>query len=302
MPTKKIVNDEKKEKVASAIKKGPTLSPKKENEFQEDKIPNEIIEDPNISPIFDVVFYRELFMSLRQKLDDLYDKREKSEKSSNDYDDAVYNITTKATTDAGAQDFLSYCYKKGKYDFCLTNYEKYMKWSFLAAAQGNAFTLSKLQIFLTNSIDDVLSMDNHDVMIDFLELTSENYYVFLSKLVCEENVKNLGISAESLIKMPEVYQEQTDDMLRLFDNAKMDAAKSVKEILKKAIDQLVQVMEQQEQKEKDKNAQLKTKFEEQDKEEKIQEELKQNAKVVPEEKGERSQAFKKSPGIKKFRY
>lgn len=299
MPTKKIVNV-KKEKELKVPMENLSQNEEKISRVEEDKkISNEIIKDPNVSPIFDVAFYRELFMSLRQSLDNLYDKREKSEKDSTAYDDAVYNITTNALDDMGAQDFLSYCYKKGKYDFCLMNYEKYMKWSILAASRGNAFTLSKLQIYLTNAIEEVLDMENHDVMLDFLELTPENYYIFISKLICEEIVNKLQISAESLIKMPEVYQEQNEESLRLFDNAKIDASKAVKDTLKKAIDQLKQLVEQQDQQEKEEANQLKIKSEEQDNERNKEEAEPENKADTTET---RSQAFKKAPTIKKFRY
>ena len=44
-------------------------------------------------------------MSVKQKIDTLFDKREKSDKDSDAYDDAVYNITTNAINECGAQDF-----------------------------------------------------------------------------------------------------------------------------------------------------------------------------------------------------
>lgn len=276
-------------------KKIPDISLQK-NENIQDEISREIIEDPNSSPIFDVFLYRELFMSVKQKIDTLFDKREKSDKDSDAYDDAVYNITTNAINECGAQDFLSYCYKRGKYDFCLMNYEKYMKWSLLAAANGNAFTLSKLQIFLANAVDNVLNLENHSYMLDFLELTPEHYYTFLTKLVCEEMVKILNISAEALIKMPEVYQEENEELLRLFDNAKLDAAEIVKTTLKNAIDQLVEFVKRAA--EEEKALKEKSKIENKIEEETIEQEIAVQNQGIKEEK---SQVFKK-PKIKKFRW
>ncbi|MDD4110395.1 MAG: hypothetical protein PHS54_02450 [Clostridia bacterium] len=299
MPIKKI--DSKKTKTKSKKDTTKTVEKKvpsavfqqKIEKEQENRIPNELIEDPNISPIFDVFLYRELFMSLKQKLDALFDKREKSDKDSNAYDEAVYNITTSAINECGPQDFLSYCYKRGKYDFCLMNYEKFMKWSLLAAANGNAFTLSKLQVFLASSVDNVLNLENHSYMIDFLDLTPENYYTFLIKLLSEEIVKNLNISAESLIKMPEVYQEETDELLRVFDNAKITAVESVKETLKNAIDQLVLLVKKSSDEEKtlkEKNRLEAQSFEE--------------AKQEPDEMEIKEEVKEpvKRPKIKKFRW
>ena len=300
MPVKKVEKNEKispkkapsKKFTAEPVNKAEKKKVAKTSEIEKNEIPKEILENPNISPIFDVFLYREIFMALREKLDDLYEKREKSEKAYADYDDAVYHITTNALNEAGAQDFLSYCYKKGKYDFCLMNYEKYMKWSLLAAANGNAFSLSKLQIFLTNAIEEVLNLENHSYMLDFLDLEPENYYIFLSKLICEEMVNILEITPEKLIKMPEVYQEQNEDLLRLFDNTKIEAAQSVKQTLKNAIDQLVEYVKMENQK---------NKKEVEPKETAVVEEVKEVVKVEKEEE-KPAQSTVKKPKIKKFRY
>lgn len=294
----KKINSKTKSKKEKEIekKKIPNISMQKNENKQKEEIPREIIEDPNISPIFDVFLYRELFMALKQKLDVLFDKREKSEKDSNAYDDAVYNITTSAINESGPQDFLSYCYKRGKYDFCLMNYEKYMKWSLLAAANGNAFTLSKLQVFFAHAIENVLDLENHNYMINFLELTSEHYYTFITKLLCEEIVKILNISAESLIKMPEVYQEENEELLRLFDNSKLEATENVKITLKVAIDQLVELVKKSS--EEEQSLKEKNRIESEPIEEEIKQEENNNKEEIKEEK---SQAFKK-PKIKKFRW
>jgi hypothetical protein len=297
MPEKKDKKTTQKKKIEEIGKIEPEKVVKK-LEKNEETLPKEILEDPNCSPIFDVFLYRELFTSLREKLDILYERREKSEKDSDAYDDAVYNLTSNAVTEAGAQDFLSYCYKKGKYDFCLLNYEKYMKWLLLAASSGNAFSLSKLQIFLTNAVEDILTLDNHSYLIDFLELEPENYFVFLSKLLCDEIVKILNISAESLIKLPETYQEETEQLLKLFDNTKQEATRNVKSILKNAIDQLIRYVEEQK------------KLEQQNKKSEINEEkfvreekIKEEKEISNQENREESpQPKAKKPRIKKFRY
>lgn len=211
---------------------------KADSERKSFSVPRDVLEEPNSSSIFDVFLYREIFMSLRTQFDALYEKRERSDKDFDKYDDAIYNITVSAMDNAGAQDFLSYCYKKGKYDFCLMNFEKFMKWSLLSAANGNAFALSKLQIFLTSAIDSLLSLDIHSYLLSFLDLTVENYIIFLSKLICDEMVKILEITPVGLIKMPEAYVEQSEELQRVFDNTKMKATDNVIEFLKKSNSQL----------------------------------------------------------------
>ena len=85
----------------------------------------DLTKDFNTSSTFDIELYRAIFMELRRQMDELSAKRGKSEKAYAEYDDAVYNITSNAITNCSAQDFLGYCYKKGFYDFCIMNYEKY---------------------------------------------------------------------------------------------------------------------------------------------------------------------------------
>ncbi len=187
---------------------------------------------------FNVNLYKELFLELRKRLDYCFSKKDKSDKDYEEYDEMVFNITTSALNDCGAQDFVGYCYKKGFYDFCVSNYEKYMKWTILAAANGNAFSLSKLQIFLTTAIDDILEMDNHDYLIDFLDLSNDNYILFLSKLICVEMVKIMDISPEKLIKLPEKFQEQNEETQKIFDRIKIEATNICKQKIKYCIDGL----------------------------------------------------------------
>ena len=195
-------------------------------------------DDFNDYMIFDVFLYRELFMQLRKQMDELSMQRNKGDKEVAEYDEAVYNITSNAITDCGAQDFIGFCYKKGYYDFCILNYEKYMKWTILAAANGNAFSVSKLQVYLTTAIDKIMEIDDQKVLVDFLDLTADNYLTLLAKMVCSEIVKILNISAESLIKMPEKYMEQNEEIQKIFDKAKLQAADIVCEKIKSSIDSL----------------------------------------------------------------
>ncbi len=202
------------------------------------KVKINLSENFNESGIFDVYLYRELFMELRKQMDELYAKRNKGSKESSEYDDAVYNITSNAVFDPGAQDFLGFCYKKGFYDFCVMNYEKYMKWTILAAANGNAFSLSKLQIFLTTAIDYVMEVEDQKVILEFFDINSANYMILLSKMLCENIVEIMNISSEQLIKLPEKFMDQNEEVQKEFDNAKMKAAEIVKAEIQKSVTEL----------------------------------------------------------------
>lgn len=239
MPEKKLIRKSKK---ADDVKV-PFLTISNDNAENNAEVEDEIFDidfsqDFNKSEIFNVNLYRDIFMELRRQLDDLSARRGKSEKTYAEYDDAVYNITASSATNPSAQDFLGYCYKKGFYDFCLMNYEKYMKWTILAAANGNAFSLSKLQIYLTTALDTLLSIPNISDLQDFMELKDENFTIFLSKMICDELVNIMEISAENLIKMPEKYLEQTEQNQKDFDRAKGEATKRVSEKIKKLLVEL----------------------------------------------------------------
>lgn len=239
MPEKKIIRKSKK---ADDVKV-PFLTISNDNAENNADVEDEIFDidfsqDFNKSEIFNINLYREIFMELRKQLDDLSARRGKSEKTYAEYDDAVYNITASSATNPSAQDFLGYCYKKGFYDFCLMNYEKYMKWTILAAANGNAFSLSKLQIYLTTALDTLLSIPNISDLQDFMELKDDNFIIFLSKMICDEIVNIMEISAEKLIKMPEKYLEQTEQNQKDFDRAKGEATKRVSEKIKRLLVEL----------------------------------------------------------------
>ena len=250
MPEKKQV---KKSKKTDEVKV-PFLTISDEKSENTAEVEDEILDidfsqDFNKSEIFNVNLYRDVFMDLRRQLDDLSARRGKSDKTYAEYDDAVYNITASSATNPSAQDFLGYCYKKGFYDFCLMNYEKYMKWTILAAANGNAFSLSKLQIYLTTALDTLLDIPNISDLQDFMELKDDNFIIFLSKMICDEIVNIMEISAEKLIKMPEKYLEQTEQNQKDFDRAKGEATKKVSQKIKKVLVELdkevARIMEEQ---------------------------------------------------------
>lgn len=302
---------QKKTSTAPKTKKVKVETPNENVEKQETNINHnpstnknfeiDLTRDFNESSTFDVEYYREVFMELRKQMDELSLKRGKNDEAYREYDEAVYNITSNSVSSCEAQDFLGYCYKKGFYDFCIMNYEKYMKWTLLAAANGNAFSVSKLQVYLTTALDSIDYVD-HETLLDFLDITNENYILFLSKLLCTEIVEILGITTEELVKMPEKYMEQNEEVQKVFDKAKMEAAQRVQVKLQNAAKILNDELERQDEidreiRQREKEIEEKErKKEEQEKQEEIKQE-----KVAEEQKEQNM--FKRKPGIKKkFRY
>lgn len=172
---------------------------------------------------------KEIFMELRKIIDSAYAKRNKSAKEEKEYDDIIYNLTTKCIDDENLQDFMGYAYKKGKYDFCLLNYEKYLKWTILAASNGNGFSISKLELFFANQLNEVLTLDGIDKIAEVLELEDERFIILIIKKLCDNIVRIMQLNAVDMIKEPEVYLEQTEQLMRKYDKIKDEACSYLKE-------------------------------------------------------------------------
>lgn len=300
-PAKKSQPKKQSAPKATSKEEKATVEVKSSAPAKRKKIEIDLTRDFNESSTFDVDYYREVFMELRKQMDELSLKRGKNEEAYKEYDDAVYNITANAVSDCSAQDFLGYCYKKGFYDFCIMNYEKYMKWTLLAARNGNAFSISKLQVYLTSALDSIDNVD-HDVLLDFLDITDDNYILFLSQLLCIEIVKILDITPEELVKMPEKYMEQNEEIQKVFDKAKLAAAENVQTMLQNSAKILNDELDKQEKLLKEERELLR-KAEEEEKQKQQEEEKKEEVEVETSEKKEDSNQFKRKPGIKKkFRY
>ena len=203
------------------------------SEDEEDIDPEEVFkacDDLLNAKFFDVEFFKTLFMETRKMIDEAYKNRTKSKQAEDDWDNMVYNLTSKATDEPIFQDFLGYAYKKGTYDFCLMNFEKYLKWTILAGANGNGFSLSKLQLFFNSQIEYILSQEGQQYIIDLLMLSFDEYVLFLTKKLCMNIVEDLNLTPVELFKEDEVYVEQNDRLMRQFELIKEKAKdKLVKE-------------------------------------------------------------------------
>ena len=231
MGRKKIVNEEKIEEVVEAnaveeIVEGQALEAASDDDFDIEEVAD--ASDSLADAIFyDVDYDRDVFMELRKIMDNAFSKRNRSKEDEDYYDEVVFNLTTKCMDSQYLQDFLGYCYKKGKYDFCLMNFEKYMKWTILAGSRGNAFSLSKLQLFFANQLDTILGIPGIELVADNFDLDVEQFAMVLLKKLCDQMVLVLELYPEKMIKDPEVLVEQTEQLMRKFDKAKNSACSAV---------------------------------------------------------------------------
>ncbi|MBO4412471.1 MAG: hypothetical protein J5779_00445, partial [Clostridia bacterium] len=109
-------------------------------------------------------------------------------------------------------------------------FEKYLKWTILAGANGNGFSLSKLQLFFNSQIEYILSQEGQQYIIDLLMLSFDEYVLFLTKKLCMNIVEDLNLTPVELFKEDEVYVEQNDRLMRQFELIKEKAKdKLVKE-------------------------------------------------------------------------
>ena len=220
-----------------------TLETEEENTIDEENVLDaddaalaaEILQE---APFYDVEYDREVFMELRKILDTSFAKKNKSKKDNKEYEDVVYRLTTNCTDDKHLQDFMGYCYKKGKYDFCLMNFDKYIKWTVLAGSSGNAFSLSKLQLSFIPQLEEIFSIEGIELVADNFGLDDYQFIMVLLKKLCDQLVIHWELTAEKLIKEPEVYTEQTEQLMRKIDRAKAIACEGVKKECEELIESI----------------------------------------------------------------
>lgn len=192
---------------------------------------------------FDVEFFKTLFMETRKMIDEAYKNRSKSKQAEDDWDNIVFNLTSKAVDEPIFQDFLGYAYKKGTYDFCLMNFEKYLKWTILAGANGNGFSLSKLQLFFNSQIEYILSQEGQEYIMNLLMLSGEEYVLFLTKKLCAYIVKDLNLNPVDLFKEDEVYVEQNEKLMRQFELIKEKAKEELASECKNLYESMLKIDE-----------------------------------------------------------
>lgn len=132
------------------------------------------------------------FLKYRKQIIDSADNGE--------FNDAFLDVAARAIDgDCIAQDCLAYFFNRGFDDF-KPNYEYYMSWEILAAANGNEFAIEKLQFFLDVAVSEVIyTREILKAAMVRKNLTKDNAIVVISNLICEGIVDELGLKPKNLI-------------------------------------------------------------------------------------------------------
>lgn len=175
---------------------------------------------------------RNSFLERRREFQKKFEKADfmdKQETFNNLYDDLCISAIDGDTV---SQDLLAYLNKKGWGDFLPANAELSLKWQILAAANGNAFAIEKLTIFLSFAIDKILMVDDAQEIIERNEIFQENYQYIIGRLLCEGIVDELQINARDLIKQEPRAKEMDNITMHMFDNAREESIPRVLKFLR----------------------------------------------------------------------
>ena len=115
-----------------------------------------------------------------------------------------------------AQDIMSYYYKNGVNGFLPENYDLYMKWEILAAANGNEFAIEKLQFFLNYAFQELITQDNYQKIMSKNGITEENHLYVIGNLLCEGLVDQMQITAKGLVEAKNEIIVYTPERLRTY--------------------------------------------------------------------------------------
>ena len=118
-----------------------------------------------------------------------------------------------------AQDVMSYYYKDGVKKFIPENYDLYMQWAILAAANGNEFTIEKLQFFLNYAFEEISDSDKLQQIIQKNDIDEKNYMAVLGNLLCEGIVDEMQITAKKLVGAPNREVKYSPEKLRSYQRA-----------------------------------------------------------------------------------
>ena len=130
-----------------------------------------------------------------------------------------------------AQDVLSYYYKDGVKGALEENYDQYMQWEILAAANGNEFAIEKLQFFLNFAMQEIIDNEKLDQILAINGINQDNYMYILGNLLCEGVVDELGISPKKLVSSQTKKQEYSLERMRIYRSALERALPKVLEYL-----------------------------------------------------------------------
>lgn len=137
-----------------------------------------------------------------------------------EFNDSFLDVAAKAIDgDCVAQDCIAYFFSRGFDDF-KPNYEYYMSWEVLAAANGNEFAIEKLQFFLDVALNTIIY--EKDILKTAMlrkNLNKENAIVIISNLICEGIVDELGLDPKNLTDVTKGGEAYSAAVNRRFVNA-----------------------------------------------------------------------------------
>lgn len=135
--------------------------------------------------------------------------------------DCFNEIVLKAVkNDPIAQDYLAYVFKKGLRNVIPVNYEKFMQWQILAGANGNQFSIDKLNLFLNYGYNEIMLAEDFGYLITKNNLTESNFNYVVGRLFCEAMADELMLDPEALAKEQVVHKEFDAKIMRVFDRAR----------------------------------------------------------------------------------
>lgn len=169
------------------------------------------------------------FTQLRSIMNDCIENPENYAKSFLDMFAEVGSLAMEGN--AIAQDVMSYYYKDGVKGFVPQNYDLYMQWAILAAANGNEFTIEKLQFFLNYAFEEIVDSEKLQQIIYKNDIDEKNYIFVLGNLLCEGIVDELQITAKKLVDSPSQESSYTPEKLRFYRRALDKALPKVLEYL-----------------------------------------------------------------------
>ena len=149
-----------------------------------------------------------------------------------EFNDAFLDISAKAIDgDCVAQDCIAYFFNRGFDDF-KPNYEYYMSWEILAAANGNEFAIEKLQFFLDSGVNEVIY--SREVLKRAMvrrNLTKDNAIMVISNLICEGIVDELELDPKKLTDVTKQGEAYSASINRKFVTAMENCLVRVAEFL-----------------------------------------------------------------------
>lgn len=116
--------------------------------------------------------------------------------------------------DVVAQDVIAYFYRDGAGRFVYEDYEKYMQWEILAAANGNKFAIDKLQFFLGYAYDIIVEHKDFGKMKYKNEIDEYNYIFIIGQKICEQLVEDLKIDAAALVESEDRFKPYRPEYFR----------------------------------------------------------------------------------------